>query len=249
MSKRISVVLPIHNEMEYLPFSLNNLIKCPIDELVIILDRCNDDSEKIILKTRFPFDTTIVMITQHEWCFPIAENFNVGFSLCTGDYFFTMAGDFLLDANEFNLKYWRNADVLSFFHWDFSMDKWKIKQQYTNFLMKHFHFKAPRTSGHIAFKREVWEKIGFRDTLIEDKDFLDRAIQFGFKYKFVDGVNNYHLRPNLSREDSLFKGVRYRYYGKNWLKVLFHSFLYLEPHVFAGYKLTKNKTRSMHRMA
>ena len=240
--KMISVVMPIHNEQEYLPYSLNALVKAPIDELIIVLDRCTDRSKQILENVKFPYKTVIIEKTWKNWRFPIAENFELGFSKARGDYLYTMAGDFVLDyKGQFNLNYFKNADILAYFYWNFDLHKYKLRQWYSNFLKKYLAGKTSniplkRTSGHIGFKREVWEKLHFRDVASEDGEFLRRALDNGFKFKYVPNLNNYHLRVDYSKEEQMFRGFLFAHRRVHRIRILLHSFINFCPYVWVAYQ-------------
>ena len=42
-----SVITPIHNEAEYLPYSLPTIYRLNPDEVILIFDRCTDESRKV----------------------------------------------------------------------------------------------------------------------------------------------------------------------------------------------------------
>jgi len=47
----VSVVLPVHNEAEMLKITLPSIQQLHLDEVVIVFDRCTDNSEKIVDET------------------------------------------------------------------------------------------------------------------------------------------------------------------------------------------------------
>jgi len=71
----ISVVMPVHNEEKYLPYSLASLLRCPIDELVIVLDRCTDRST--IITERFakiaPYNVKLIQKNSRKWKYQSAK--------------------------------------------------------------------------------------------------------------------------------------------------------------------------------
>jgi len=44
---KFSVVVPIHNEAKYLPYSLPAIYRLEPDEVILIFDRCTDESLEI----------------------------------------------------------------------------------------------------------------------------------------------------------------------------------------------------------
>lgn len=238
----ISVVLPVHNEEEYLPFSLNALVKAPIDELIIILDRCTDRSEHIINRVKFPYKVQIIKKTDQKWRCATAEVFEIGFSHTKGDFLYTMAADFVLDyRNQFDLRYFEKADILSFFYYAYDLHQFKYRQWYLNFLNRYINIakiwqgQLAWRSGHMAFKRELWEKLHLQDVPSEYDNFLERAIKAGFQYKFVRNVKNYHLRVGLRKDRQLLQGMSRAQRGVHPLMVLGHCFIHFKPYVWVGY--------------
>ncbi|RLI52053.1 MAG: hypothetical protein DRP09_18585 [Candidatus Thorarchaeota archaeon] len=238
----ISVVMPVHNEEEYLPYSLPSLIKSPIDELVVVLDRCTDHSEKIIRKTRFPFKVVLIEKNQQNWRCPTAEVFELGFSFATGDLFYTMAADMIVDPKQFNPKLFEDADLISFFYYNYDLHHYKIKQWYLNFLKKYVNISwlwkgkaLAWQSGHMGFKREVWETLHIRDVPSEYDDFQKRALQHGFRYKFVKNVNNLHLRVGLRKDRQMLQGMSRAQRNVHPLLVLGHSIVQMKPYVWTSY--------------
>lgn len=238
---KISVVLPIHNEENYLPYSLPSLIKSQIHELVIILDRCTDNSEKIIRKTKFPYETKIVVKKDQKWHCPTAEVFEIGFQHTTGDLLYTMAADLIVDPKQFDPHLFDDADLIAFFYYNYDLHHYKIKQWYLNFLKKYINIsriwkgKLAWQSGHMAFKRKVWETIHIRDVPSEYDDFQRRALEHGFRYKFVKNVNNLHLRAGLRKDRQILQGMSRAKRNVHPLLVLGHCFLQIKPYVWIAY--------------
>src|SRR4030042_3186806 len=79
----ISVVMAIHNEEAYLPISLKSLKTSPIAELIVILDRCTDDSE-IIVKSEFP-NANVIKKEKVKWENSYAENLQIGLEHSNGE--------------------------------------------------------------------------------------------------------------------------------------------------------------------
>ena len=81
----ISVVIPIHNESRYLPYSLRSLkvIEDDVDELVFVIDNCSDNSEDLI-RNVFP-GALISHLHEHKRKFLASETFQQGFDLASSD--------------------------------------------------------------------------------------------------------------------------------------------------------------------
>jgi len=241
MTLEVSVVMPVHNEEQYLPYSLASLLQCPIDELVVVLDRCTDKSEEIIKKTTFPYKVKIVWKDYQKWRCPTAEVFEVGFQHSTGDLLYTMAADMYVDPAQFNPQHFNDADIIAFFYYNLDLHHYKVRQWYLNFLKKHLNIarlwkgKLAKQSGHMAFRRKVWETLHLRDVPSEYDDLQKRALQHGFRYKFVENVKNLHLRVGLRKDRQMLQGMSRAQRGVHPFMVLGHSLVQLKPYVWVSY--------------
>jgi len=85
MRPLISLIIPIHNEEEYLPESLKSLkeIEDKFFEFIFILDRCTHNSESIVMQW-FP-DARIVKKESSKWKNSFAENSQLGFEASKGN--------------------------------------------------------------------------------------------------------------------------------------------------------------------
>lgn len=94
---KISIVVPMHNEEEYLPYNLPSLkqIKNQVSEIIFVLDNCTDKSEHLI-RTVLP-DTIILTMTTHQWKYYTAESFQYGFNNASGDVICAVGADLILD--------------------------------------------------------------------------------------------------------------------------------------------------------
>lgn len=247
MSKKqtISVVMPIHNEEEYLPYSLPSLLKSRIDELVIVLDRCTDKSEEIIRKTVFPYPVKIIVKSEQKWKCPTAEVFEIGFSHATGDLFYSMAGDMVTDPSIYDSGFFNDADIIAFFYYSYDRRFSMLYQWYLNFLKKHFNIarlwkgKLAKQSGHMAFKREVWEQLHIEDSASEYDNLQKRALEARYTYKFVDNCRNFHLRAGIRKDRQTLQGISRAHRGTPWFMVLGHSIILLKPYVWVAYRMEK----------
>jgi glycosyltransferase involved in cell wall biosynthesis len=89
----ISLIIPIHNEEEYLPESLKSLkeIEDQFFELLFILDRCTANSESIVMQW-FP-DARTVKKESGKWKNSLAENFRLGLEASKGNIICTQDAD------------------------------------------------------------------------------------------------------------------------------------------------------------
>jgi glycosyltransferase involved in cell wall biosynthesis len=237
----MSLVLPCHNEENFLPYSLPSIKRAPIDELVVVLDRCTDRTEQLIDSVDFPFPVKKVVKTEQKWHSPTAEVFELGFKNSSGDLLFSTAGDMILDPIQFDPALFKDADFLCFFYYNRDLQRYKIRQWYENFLKRYLPLAQlwrgvlGRQSGHMAFTRECWEKIHVRDQPSEYDDFQRRALAEGFRYKWCGFTKNVHLRAGLSKDRQELQGMSRALRKVHPALVFGHALLHMKPHVFTGY--------------
>jgi len=242
---KVTVCLPIHNEEGFLPYSLPSLLASPIDELIILLDRCTDRSEEIVKSVRYPFNTTILIKSTQRWHCPTAEVFEILFSEATGNIIYTMAADIIADPQMFNPDHFIDADIVSFFYYNYDPHRYRLHQHYLNFMKRYINIsrlwkgELGWRSGLFAMKREVWENVHFRDVPSEYDDIMERALRKGYKYKFVKSTRNLHLRAGLSKSRQYLQGMSRAQRNVHPLMVLGHSLICFKPYVWAAYLLEK----------
>jgi len=246
---KISVVMPIHNEEQYLPYSLSSLVDAPIDELVIVLDRCTDRSKEIVERFKqlpHRFAVKVFVKEDRKWRSSIAEAFEYAFSKATGDIIYSMAGDFVTDISIYNPEYFDGYDMVSFSYETRNIKHFDLRAYINNFLRRYIHTSKyfgsyGEISGHFAVRQKIWRQIRFRDNDDHDTLFWHDFFKQGYKHRFIRPTHNFHLRPSLTHEKQLVQGESRARRHMNLLKVLIHSIVYVKPYVFVGYLHEKRK--------
>lgn len=234
---KISVVMPVHNEEKYLPYSLKPLKECPIDEMIFILDRCTDRSKEMIESITFPFKVKIIEKQFQNWNCPTAEVFEIGFKESSGDWIHVHAGDLIYPPSMFDQKYYDlGYDMLMYFYYSLDLTRFKIRQQFLNLCKRYLTVPSKKRSGVFSCKRTLWDKIHFRDVPSEYDDFYKRALMIGAKVGFIvpeDKIQ--HLRVGLTKDRQYLQGMSRAHSNRNPVPVLLHSMLFLKPWVFVAY--------------
>jgi len=254
---KISGVMPIHNEEGYLPYSLASLQESLIDELVVVLDRCTDNSKKIIEKfsSYVSYSVKIVEVKKRKWFFPTAEVFKIGFENAEGNVIYSLAADCIYNPEIFKID-WHNIDFASFPY--FAYDLYgnlidKIHANWINFYKIILNViypkltKKPKFSGIYAFKKTVYEVIPRYDMMSEDIWFLKEAWKKGFRYKYYPDLINLHLRPSTHQRQTkqAIHGISRAKLGYPFWKVLAHSILLWKPNTFKAYLRERGKTEKL----
>lgn len=189
-----SLLIPVHNEAQYLPYALKPLKHCKIDEIIFLLDRCTDGSFNLVNHFFEEAKQQVIIIQKEcaEWKHGAAEAFETLCAASHGDILYTSAGDFITDPAIFQLPH--KHDLQSY--------RYNTKgDHYRNLLsrlpMTH-RCGFGKWSGHFSMKRHVWEKLHFYDVASNDLDLFQRAYKTGFTHRYFSGFNATHLRSGAT---------------------------------------------------
>ena len=239
----ISVCLPIHNEERYLKYSLPALMRCQIDELIVLFDRCTDNSELLTMRMlkHNPPKLRVLHKMDQAWHCPTAEVFERLFSEAEGDIIYAMAADIVPDPKMFDESHFINADIMSYLYLNHDLENHRFHQQYINFLKKYVNV-AKSWRGELAWKsglfgctKQVYVNTHFHDVPSEYDDFLERALAQGYRYRFNRETRNLHLRVGLSKSRQYLQGMSRAQRRVHPLMVLGHSIMCLKPYVWTSY--------------
>ena len=126
MTTKFSVLLPIHNEASWLPYSLPSVFALDPDEILLMLDRCTDDSEKVArqLASKFRVLHKLSCIEFEketpDWKTRLAYLRYRGSKLARNDYVLFTSADLVVDPKiKHYLKPMRGTlQFISFWHND-----------------------------------------------------------------------------------------------------------------------------------
>ena len=242
---KISCVIPVHNEEQYLRYSLPSFrqIKNKVEEFIFVLDNCTDRSEELICKT-LP-NAQVIHKTGHKWRFYAAEAFQLGFNHACGDVILACGADLIIDPTIPDIIRRVFADqkvgtvCFRYLNFDLFSLKMRIHGHYEN-LYKTFIQKFRREARHTgfyAFRKSMMKQIGgLHDVPSEYDEFCRRAEKNGWKIIYVPNTRTLHLRPGLSPQKQYIQGTARAYLPNyNLTKTLFHSIIHLKPHLLVGY--------------
>lgn len=243
---RLSGVLYVHNEQDYLPYSLASLYNANLDELIVILDRCTDKSQNIIDRFKPAYPVKIYHKNWQSWKNPIAEVAEYGFSLASGDIIFSLGADVYFDQRMFTSAFFVDYDMVGFRHVNYDLETSRLRSGYETFLatfFRHVDFKGQVWRGGVfGTKRSIWEQLHFRDSPseygehIQFEDYQNRMLKEGWKYQDIQSTCNLHLRDHtLSSYSQLLQGKSRLNLGFPLWKILLHSLLHVKPYVLMGY--------------
>lgn len=239
---RFSCLLPVHNERKFLPYSLPSVFALQPDEIIVMLDRCSDNSHSVALKIKetLNYEGTFVLVPvesmEENWNSPLFYVMYEGTKIAKNDVILTIGAD-----TQFgkivgkHMKVFEDDKVgwvsFSFRDYPFKYSTWvasKIQKIYTR--------RTPRGINYAFRKSIVMDKVDKMKSLTTGIDtfIFEESRKKGHKNLFYQS-DTIHLRPRgVSRDYKL--GVRkYDSYKESITEVLFNSLLYLRPLQIAGY--------------
>lgn len=242
-----SVVLPIHNDDVYLPFSLPSVFALNPNDVVLLFDRCTDESYKIAyqLVDLYGFERQTHFIELPKKLgknFPLTLVRRRGYALAKNNIILSTATDIILDCNVEKgfklLSLSPNVAIISLGCFDYPISP---RNFLGNIAQKFMMFaKHPRFYGPFWFKRDKWLETNEqaeaqeRDAISEDAPLWLSLLQKGkmchVKSKCI------HLRANESFERNYHRGRDYWKVARcGWLFALASSIVMIRPSLAVGY--------------
>lgn len=234
--------MPIHNEEDYLPCSLESLkrVEDKIFEFIFILDRSTDHSETVV-RQWFP-NARIILKETCKWKNAIAENFQIGFEMSKGDVICTHDADVTTPSNLFSLLGELKNNVAS-------VGPTLLTCKEVSFLNRLYYYwektrrfaplgEEPRGALRLI-RRDCLEKVGgFKDVIAQESQLDIDLRKAGYKSIIASNVVYYHLRRFSFRKairSQIKAGKMRRQMKMPFWRVFGHSILRLRPFVLYGY--------------
>jgi glycosyltransferase involved in cell wall biosynthesis len=240
---KFSIVMPIHNEQEFLPYSLPSIFYLKPDEVGLIFDRCTDKSieiaKKITEKFEYSKKTKFIELNNPspDWKFRVAFLRRHAFKLAKNDVILNTDADTILDQKiiEYLHLVGKNGIALV----SFSRTCYPLTFQ--NFIAKLVSSLIPKIgfTGIYAFSRKAWmetENQNAAKKIMRAEDtHLHRAISKKYKTMFIK-TNTIHLRPEEKANRHFIRGVTCWTvkHDSIWTTII-RSLIYLRPLLLAGY--------------
>jgi glycosyltransferase involved in cell wall biosynthesis len=245
---KISVVIAVHNEAEYLSYALKRLQPSPIHEFIFVLDRCTDNSEEIARKFIAKTNAKCKIITKtfQKGLNPAFESFDFGAQYATGDFIYYIGADIAVDPKIFNAENWRERSALKFRYYNYNLFGSKVPYAYEKVIIKLSEKLGAKVGQCFveAFRRDFWKKFwtehppeNLEGFLKEPKFTLKHILAEDDRKMFINITTTecLHLRPKLTRGQQLLQGIARYLLNYPFPKVLFHSILYFKIYVLLGY--------------
>ena len=240
---KISGVMAVHNEAEYLWHSLPTLRGLPFDELIFVFDRCTDESEDVVRRLA-PEGSEIVFKEEQRWVFTRAgESFQMGFDRAKNDVVFALGADLILTRHAFDVAVDLMGDQgvgsVFFGFTQRSVDGvWRrVHEEYINFLKRYLldrvsPYRMLFTTGVYCFRRSLAR---LRDVPAEYDDLHGQIRARGYEAVYVPNAGIIHLRAGLSREKQIWHGRVRAELHEPFMKVALHSIVNLKPWTLITY--------------
>ena len=244
----ISLVMPIHNEEQYLPESLKTLkkIENQFFEFIFILDKCTDKSENII--SQWFLNAKILKKKSNKWKNSYAENLQLGFETSTGNIVCIQDADSTAPPNLRPLLIKLRGDVAS-------VAPTLLTSKDVSFMNRLYYWwektrrlaplgEEPRGAFRLI-RRECLNQVGgFKDVISPDTQLDIDLRKAGYRSIFMKDNINYHLRKFSFRKairSQVQSGRMRKQLNMPFWRVFGHSVFRLRPFVIYGYLFKKKE--------
>ncbi|MGD0803115.1 MAG: glycosyltransferase [Candidatus Bathyarchaeia archaeon] len=237
---KLTVVMAVHNEEKYLPKSLSCLKNEDVS-LIVILDQCTDNSEKII-KDIFP-EAILINKIEKKWENSYAENLQLGYEISNGDYLGIFDADICCQSNSFiRLRKELVPPVASISAYLITDKTASFMNNLYYYWEKTFDFglkeREPRGAVRVISREALLKIGGFKDVPTPDTQLDLDLRKAGYESKLSRDVICIHLRVfsfKKSIETQIVSGRMRRKMKMPFIQVVGHSIIRLRPFVLYGY--------------
>ena len=235
---KVTCVLPVHNEQQYLPYSLPRLNKLDVEEILFVLDRCNDDSEGLI-RTFGNCKTHVIRKNNSSWKNQCAEAKAYGCFKAEHGLVLMCDADVLIDVNSIEtakrIVQTQNC-IVTLSYKQYSLNGTvleRIRDEWLNLIglvIRKVKLQPTRSGIYLARKQNL-----FLEDYPSEYDQLQR------KHKVVMVKSKtLHLRPRYSKTAQIRRGqARAGLPQYNFLKILLASLLEFQPYMLLAYLRSK----------
>jgi hypothetical protein len=219
------------------------------DEVIILFDRCTDNSEKIAASLAESHqtcgETRFIQVENLETGYAFRHSFlrKYGTDLAKHEWVMWGNSDIIFDREirkYFHLLDDEHIGLLSFLHLDYPIN-WR-----NLFRRLQVRFKITRhpTTGTMIFRKKAVEETEDSESLkritVGQDTHLHQAISRKYAIKSVLS-NNLHLRPYNNKARDLKCGMAYKEQGLSFFRVLFNTVVFLRFNLLKGYISVGNK--------
>lgn len=240
---KVTVVIPIHNEMAHLPKSLPSVYNLGVDEVIWGLDRCTDESEAFInlMAPAWPKTRTLIRTFTAEegqgWRERLAYLFRTLVDMARNDTILTSGGDIWLDPIiNYHLESFPGSGhgLMSFDYLDHPINYQTVARR----VIVGLGLAHP-TSGIMVFSRAKVRETEDREDLRVNSTAEDTHLRMAIESKYSTIhllTDSLHFRHSENVHDHLQRGQgQWRVQRKSLASCVAHSLVMLRPLVLVGY--------------
>jgi len=246
-----SVVVPVHNEAKMLDYTLPSIHGLKPKEVIFVLDRCTDSTEKIIKGFWKKYNSEKVKLVllrvqqKSTWRMHLNFLYDLGIRKAQSKIVLLSQADILHDYGKIrrNIKDALHGMV------SFAVLEHPHIAPWNHFVTKTLQivgsaFGVKPFSGVVAFSKEYYMtcRLLSNDSFNFDTQLLASFKNKGYSYVYVLS-RNLNLRPWIRSKFWNVGMDRYTAKKPFW-NVLLFSFVRFMPEVFAGYLYAKLKSKS-----
>ena len=227
-----SVVLPVHNEESMLKRTFKTVLDLRPDEIVVILDRCNDASEMIVkvLARRYRVNLKLIHVSEKsDWKIHLNYLYDLGIRQSSNDVVLLTQADIALDA-KIRQHMVRAKDKILFFGY-IPYISWSGIIAFVQFNLPYKY----RSTGLIAINKNVYLKYSLLEdmNLLFDTQIAIKSRIYRIPSEFIM-TKSWNLRPYV-RTKLYELGYARCMLKDNIIKVLTLSIIRAQPEIFVGY--------------
>lgn len=248
MNVPFSVVVPIHNEEAFLPYSLPSIFRLRPDETILLFDRCTDLSVEIAWMIAQKFGMTgktkfINVTRQNDWGYSHAYVARKGYLMTRNNLILATAADIILDptiTNYFPLVATSNIAFISFLHVDYPVSfRNLLKRLLVRIGLLPPSHKERWLAGPYVFSKRAWleteDQEAVKKVVRAHDTHLHKAILTKYSSRCIV-TRTFHLRPRESNQMHYLRGQLYWTVAKrSFLLTLLSALFYVRLGLIKGY--------------
>jgi len=237
-----SVVLPVHNEEEMVPYAIPTIFMLNPEEVVVLFDRCTDRSElytRRVWKRHFShIDLKVINVEEKSgWRKHLNYLYDLGIREAAEDIVLLVQADIQYDYKTIS----RNIHLAEGAMVSFGVAGHPLHNPWNWAVTRMLRKLFEGFSGTVALSKQIYREIALTPDSIHNFDthLFSYAKRRRLPYRFVD-TRSLHLRPNFRFSLRFNKvlwnlGVAKYKAGKSFFKVLGWSLVRMTPFVIAGW--------------
>ena len=246
ISTKFSVVMPIHNEETFLPYSLPSILRLNPDEVILLFDRCTDESYNIASKILSEYSCEARMVElekQLDWKYMHSYVARLGYSQAKNDLILATAADIILDpkiTSYFSLIGTNGIAFISFLHIDYPISfRNLLKRLLVGISLLPPSHKERWLAGPYVFSKKAWleteDQEAAKKVVRAHDTHLHKAILTKYSSRCIK-TDTIHLRPRENKAMHYLRGELYWTVAKRgFLLTLLSALFYLRLGLIKGY--------------